>query len=67
MQAITKRNDPIREVLPWASSDYLERLMEERKKEMGEVLEILDSLSLSDIPEEVRDIVKRPAWESLLV
>ncbi|WP_277346681.1 hypothetical protein [Thermococcus sp. Bubb.Bath] len=41
--------------------------MEERKKEMGEVLEILDSLSLSDIPEEVRDIVKRPAWESLLV
>ncbi len=67
MQAMAKRDELIREVLPWASSDYLERLMEERKKEMSEVLEILDSLSLSDIPEEVRDIVKRPAWETLLV
>ncbi|ASJ02799.1 hypothetical protein A3L09_05790 [Thermococcus profundus] len=61
-----KNQEPIKEVLPWARSDYLEAIMEERKREISEVLEVLDSLSLSEIPEEVRDITKRPRWEVFL-
>jgi len=56
----------IKEILPWASSDYLERAMRERRRELSEVLELIDALSLSEIPEEVRDIVKRPRWETFL-
>jgi len=68
MRAIVERdvNRTVREILPWATSNYLERAMEERKREMAEVLEVLDSLSLSEIPDEIRDIVKRPRWETLL-
>ena len=69
MKAMTKQEvpDTIREVLPWASSDYLDQVIEERKREISEVLEVLDSLALSEIPEEVRDIIKRPRWEVFLV
>lgn len=68
MRAVTKRDvpDAIRKVLPWVSPNYLNQVIEERKHEMSEVLEILDSLAPSEIPEEVRDIIKRPRWELLL-
>lgn len=68
MNAVMKHKDTdiIREVLPWARSDYLDSVMEERKREMSEVLEIIDALSLSEIPEEVRDVIKRPRWEVFL-
>ncbi|WP_048811250.1 hypothetical protein [Thermococcus gammatolerans] len=68
MRVIVERDvdRTVKEILPWATSDYLEKAMEEKKREMDEVLEILDSLSLSEVPEEIRDIVKRPRWETLL-
>lgn len=67
MRAVMRTKDAIQEIIPWASNDYLNKLMEERKREIHEVLEMLDSLTLSEIPEEVRDVIKRPAWETLLV
>jgi hypothetical protein len=67
MRTMTKKEDIIHDVIPWATSNYLENVMQERKKEIKEVLEIIDSLSLSEIPEDVRGIIKRPEWERLLV
>ncbi len=59
-------NKKVKELLPWASSDYLERAMREKRRELSEVLELVDALSLSEIPEEIRGIVKRPCWETFL-
>ncbi|ASJ00760.1 hypothetical protein [Thermococcus gorgonarius] len=67
MRATAKSEDMIKSILPWASSDYLEKAISERKREIVEVLGIIDSLTLSEIPDEVKGIVKRPRWETFLV
>jgi hypothetical protein len=67
MKAVVRTEDTIREVIPWVLDDYLNKLMEERRREALEVFEMLDSLALSEVPEEVKEIVKRPSQELLLV
>ncbi len=67
MRAKAKTRDPVREVIPWAVGNPLERVDSMRRAEIRDVLEMLDSLTLTEVPEEVEGIVKRPAWERLLV
>ncbi len=67
MMAKAKTRDPVREVIPWAVDNPLERVDSMRREEIRDVLEMLDSLTLTEVPEEVEGIVKRPAWERLLV
>jgi len=67
MMAKAKLHDPVREVIPWVVENPLERVDSMRREGIREVLEMLDSLTLTEVPEEVEGIVKRPAWEKLLV
>lgn len=50
--------DPIKELIPWARQDAIERAFNEKEKERREILEMVENLQdVSFLPEGVREII----------
>jgi len=60
------KKDPVEEILPWNKPGYLMEVMEEKKKEKLEVIELVENLLSEEVPEEVKPIIKKPKKEELI-
>ncbi|CAD5244251.1 hypothetical protein [Thermococcus camini] len=59
--------EKIRAVLPWGKSDFLSDVIEERRKERSEALEIVENLvDPDDFPDDVKLIIKKPDKNELI-
>ena len=66
MEEKKDKKDPVEEILPWNKPGYLMEVMEEKKKEKLEVIELVENLLSEEVPEEVKPIIKKPKKEELI-
>jgi len=60
------KKDPVKEVVPWSRPNFLDEVIEEKKREKLEVFELVENLLSDDLPEEVKPIIKKPKKEELI-
>lgn len=62
----SKKKSPVNDILPWNKPDFLVEVIEEKKKEKLEILELVEGLSIEDVPDELKPLLKKPKKEELI-